>query len=218
VPTTSHLVKINAYKKVFVPTSLEQKNLLDKLYSYTFLDRFATYPCKKFFLVFFEQIVLLTYSLRQISKHLKQIFPPSCLLQESTGPHRQTLKLYTNMSTVAFKRGFRQCKDILPDFWSDHLTTGLGKASKVLKNLSGLPTVPFKTVGSGMSWNCLLFICLLFFVSLAFLPIHDHLHENRVRPLLRSDHQGTRKFFLVICEARGIVNALNKIPVNILLK
>jgi hypothetical protein len=31
----------------FVPTTLEQKNLLHKLYSYTFLDRFATYPCKK---------------------------------------------------------------------------------------------------------------------------------------------------------------------------
>jgi hypothetical protein len=38
---------IDAEKKVFVPTLLEQKNLLDKLYSYTFLDRLASYPCKK---------------------------------------------------------------------------------------------------------------------------------------------------------------------------
>jgi hypothetical protein len=34
-------------KSLFVPTSLAQKNLFDKLYSYTFLDRFATYPWKK---------------------------------------------------------------------------------------------------------------------------------------------------------------------------
>jgi hypothetical protein len=40
--------KVNLAKEnPFVPTKLEQKNLLDKLYSCTFLDRFATYPCKK---------------------------------------------------------------------------------------------------------------------------------------------------------------------------